>query len=102
MACTADSTHATKEGGNTHWTVLARDLVYLCSSSWHMSHAFLEVTDIVNAAAKALKAQGHVENASLRCRMRKKLEFYLSWSQEATMAGDLEDEIKHGSTSGKV
>jgi hypothetical protein len=92
MKCTADSTHA-EGGGNTHWTVLARDVVYLCSSR-HMSHALLEAIDIVNAAAKALKAQGQVENASRMRRIGKKLEFYLSWSQEATLPGDLEDEIK--------
>jgi hypothetical protein len=59
-----------------------------------MSHGFLEATDIVNAASKALKEQGQVENASRMRRMRKKFEFYLSWSQEAILPDDLEDEIK--------
>lgn len=92
MACTSGFMHG-EEGGNTHWTVLARDVVYLCSAR-HMSHALLDATDIASAASKAMKEKGEVENAFQIHRMKKKLKFYLSWSREATLPGDLEVEIR--------
>jgi hypothetical protein len=92
MSCTSGSMHG-EEGGNIHWTALARDVVYLCSSR-HMSHALLNATDIASAATKAMKEQGEVENAFQIRRMKKKLEFYLSWSREATLPGDLDVEIR--------
>lgn len=89
MACTTSS-----GGGNGHWTILARDVVYLCGSSRHLSHALLDATDILKAETKFMKEQNDTKNASKLRRMKKKLDFYLSWSREATLPSELENQIK--------
>ena len=93
MACTAPSTFA-QDSSITHWTLLAQDVIYLCSSPRHLSHALLEAIDIVKATAKVMKNQGDTEDASRMRHVKKKLEYYLSWSREATLPGDLEDQIR--------
>lgn len=94
MACTAASRDC-PESSTAHWTVLAQDVIYLCSSRRHVSHALLEAIDILKAATKEIKSQGNADDAAHMRRTRKKLEYYLSWSREANLpAAELENEIR--------
>jgi hypothetical protein len=94
MACTAASQER-PESNTAHWTVLAQDVIYLCSSRRHVSHALLEAIDILKAATKEIRSQGNADDAAHMRRMRKKLEYYLSWSREANLpAAELENEIR--------
>lgn len=94
MACTSSMPATQHESStSTHWTVLAQDVISLCSLPRHVSHALMDAIDILKAASKSLKNEGSVEDAARMRRIRKKLEYYLSWSREATLPTELENEI---------
>ena len=94
MACTTVESSIQTNKNNIPWTVLAQDVTHLFSSPRHMSHALLEAIDIVKSAAKEFKNEGETEDANKMRRIKKKLEYYLSWSREATIPDDLENEIR--------
>ena len=94
MACTSVGTSIQTNKSNIYWTVLAQDVAYLVSASRHMSHALLEAIDILKAAVKEFKDEGEAEDANRMRRTKKKLEYYLSWSREASIPDNLESEIR--------
>ena len=98
--CTARSMRQYPSSGcNAHWTTLTEDVAILTNSHRHVGRCLLETIDIVSASIRFLKKQRHSdrigkqetseeENANgmdeqikQMKRMRKKLEFYVSWSQ---------------------
>lgn len=88
---------ATASGGDLSttpsWTVLGQDIAYLVSNPRFVGRALLEALDILQAAVAGLKktkaapirkekSKAATELSDLR-RKRKKVEFFLSWSQVA-------------------
>ena len=77
--------------------LILNDVERLWSSRRHVSHALLDAVDIVKAAEKQQKKkkatkqqqQQDEKKQSMR-RVRKKLEFYLSWSREAPVVASPE------------
>jgi hypothetical protein len=87
IQCTAASTRLCPSGCNTPWTTLAQDVALLTTNSRQVVRALLEAMDLVKTAISALKKESEEDNrkevSNLR-RVRKKLEFFMSWSREAT------------------
>lgn len=99
--CTALSTKEYPAGCNEHWTVLAEDVALILGSQRLVGRALLEASDLLKEASKQTKKQiahrdgerGEGPSTRLR-RIRKKVDFYLSWSQQATFLGtDCKEEI---------
>jgi hypothetical protein len=87
IQCTAASTRLYPSGCNTPWITLAQDVALLTKNSRQVVRALLEAMDLVKAAISALKKEseeGNKNEVSNLRRVRKKLEFFLSWSREAT------------------
>jgi hypothetical protein len=87
IQCTAASTRLYPSGCNTPWTTLAQDVALLTTNSRQVVRALLEAMDLVKAAISALKKEseeGYENEVSNLRRVRKKLEFFMSWSREAT------------------
>jgi hypothetical protein len=96
--CTASSTQQYPAGCNTRWTVLAEDCASILVSHRLVGRALFEASDLLKVAIQDLKKQATTsddENTDtdtdtkatitrLR-RIRKKLEFFLSWSQQQAM-----------------
>lgn len=85
-----------------HWTLVVEDVALLVKNQRYFGRAILEALDIFKAAIASLKKCSQQEPttqspdiADLR-RKRKKLEFYLSWSQHpgAAIEPRLSDEIR--------
>jgi hypothetical protein len=112
--CTERSTrlYAAAMGGggcNAHWFTLTQDVALLICSHRLVGRALLEAIDLIRAAIQTLKKANNNHNnapgagaggeetrqqaSSLR-RIRKKLEFFLSWSQHTNLGTNLEQEIR--------
>ena len=118
--CTARSMrHYPSSGCNAHWTTLSGDVAVLTSSHRHIGRCFFEAIDIVSASIgwlkkkrrtnydadekrdKKIKENELVGQIKQMRRIRKKLEFYISWSQyyfnqqplKNSYAADLQSEI---------
>jgi hypothetical protein len=84
-----------KSGCNTSWNVLAKDVALLYGNRRFVGRALLEAIGIVRFALSALKKEGDVEGASKMRRIRKKIEFYLSWSlEQSTLGAGLSENIE--------
>ena len=108
-----ETTASAANGDSTtpSWTTLGHDVAFLVSNPRFMGRALLEALDIVKAAVGGLKKTKQLasvptsmtkttttpELADLR-RKRKKIEFFLSWSQDsrasALMPENLSDDIR--------
>jgi hypothetical protein len=87
IQCTAASTRLYPSGCNTPWTTLAQDVALLTMNSRQVVRALLEGIDLVKAAISVLKKEseeGYKNEVSNLRRVRKKLEFFMSWTREAT------------------
>ncbi|KAG7365049.1 2-oxyglutarate/Fe(II) oxygenase [Nitzschia inconspicua] len=77
------------EGGAASWNVLVEDVAYLVESHRLVGRALLEAFDILTAARREVKRQEdvvdkrqrHQEQIKQLSALRKKIEFFLSWSQ---------------------
>jgi hypothetical protein len=70
-------------GCNTSWNVLAQDVALMYRNRRFVGRALLEAIGILRVALSTLKKEGDAEGASKKMRrIRKKVEFYLSWSLE--------------------
>ena len=68
---------------NTRWNVLVQDVVLVCRGGHRLiGRALLEAMDVVNAGIQATKAANDKDGATELRKIRKKLEFYISWSRE--------------------
>lgn len=87
--CTRRSTAAYSSANNggsgdcsSPWNVLAWDAALICRTHRQVARALLEAIDVVTAAVRAAKKEkqeGRAEMASQMRKIRKKMEFYLSW-----------------------
>ena len=103
LTCTAASTKVFPNGCNAEWTVLLEDCASILASNRFVGRALLEVIDLFKAAIKTLKAkesstgENGEDNISRLRQLKKKLEFFLSWSQHAksefgdTVKGEIMD-----------
>lgn len=90
---TSASTQQYPVGCNVHWTVLTTDCSLVLASSRLVCRAILEAIDILKAALKQLKQNSSSDDSvqeqitQLR-RVRKKLEYFLSWSKHSFALGE--------------
>lgn len=70
----------TNTKASIHWTVLAKDVSRLWNRR-NMAHALMDVAVLLKAASKELDG----EHASQMRKWRKKVEFYISWSLDASL-----------------
>lgn len=86
-ACAALSTRSLATNGcNASWSCLVHDVGLICGNRRYVAKAFFEAIDIMERATSASK-QTQDKDATVRFRKcRKKLEFFLSWSQEPRAA----------------
>lgn len=83
-SCTASSTKAYPNGCNTEWSVLLEDCAHIFYSHRLVGRSLLESCDLIKSAMKQLKQEDVDGNKDIILRLRqvrKKLEFFLSWSQ---------------------
>lgn len=92
VASTSASTAALPNGCNTEWNLLVEDCAQIVTSHRLAGRALLEVNDLFKAAIRSLKQDDTKEPLSVENnketilklrRLRKKIEFFLSWSQYA-------------------
>jgi gas vesicle protein len=106
---TTASTQQYPVGCNVHWTVLTTDCSLVLASYRLVGRALLEAIDILKAAMKQMKQLKQQESSSssdakeqvsqLR-RVRKKLEYFLSWSKQSSELGeDIRNAIQEWSES---
>eukprot|EP00980_Cylindrotheca_fusiformis_P022326 scaffold9191_cov114-Cylindrotheca_fusiformis.AAC.21 len=92
ISSTAASTRQYPAGCNVHWTVLTTDCSLVLASSRLVGRAMLEAIDILKAALRNLKQEegsdDSIQQASQLRRVRKKLEFFLSWSKQSSELGE--------------
>lgn len=95
--CTASSTQHYPDGlCNTHWTVLAEDCARMVVSHRLIARALLDASDLLKAATQQMKKDDtQNDNTHKFRRIRKKLEFYLSWSIQCNelFGEDIQNEI---------
>lgn len=65
---------------STPWTVLSHDVVLMSQNHRLVARALLETSDVINAAISKQKKSSAADVVSEMRRVRKKLQFYLSWS----------------------
>jgi hypothetical protein len=93
IASTSASTRAYPDDGcNTEWTILVEDCAQILTSHRFAGRALLETSDLFKAAIRHLKQETMESSSStsshndtiLKLRqLRKKVEFFISWSQHA-------------------
>jgi len=120
----ATATLATTKGGNVvSWDVLATDVALICQNRRMICRALFEASDILRAAAKRINSdnsgkgkstdnrvreeEGAATTPTELRRVRKKIEFYLSWTKEPTspvssLSRELEGWIAHWKQIGSV
>jgi hypothetical protein len=77
---------------NTPWDCLAQDVALICRNGRRqIGRALLEAIDVIKAAVNAAKRAKDAKGASELRKRRKKIEFYLSWSQDPSVALTLTD-----------
>jgi HIT zinc finger len=103
--------HSTRGGKGdanavTPWDTLVDDVASIVNSNRLVGRALLEALDVLTAARKEIKhwqeakeRQQHLEQLKKLGALRKKLEFFLSWSQDAEIKmmlkeSSLKDEIQ--------
>mmetsp|Transcript_35201 Transcript_35201/g.101366 ORF Transcript_35201/g.101366 Transcript_35201/m.101366 type:complete len:467 (+) Transcript_35201:27-1427(+) len=89
------STKAFPDFCNAHWSILVEDCAEILTSHRMVGRALLEASDILKAATRQMKSENELENQVLITKLRhlrKKLEFYLSWSQSSM--GEFGDDLK--------
>ena len=114
--CTTSSTQQYPSSCNVHWDVLVNDCALLLTSHRMVGRALLEALDIIKLAIKHLKTSSNVaatgeneknriieqdrQNVNELRRIRKKLEYFLSWSQDSSSillyTGEDGGEVRHG------
>ena len=94
--CATDKKATTGEC-NTPWNVLCQDVALICRNHRRVARALLEASDVVKAAIKTVKKESMGGDGLPKMRrIRKKLEFLLSWflaNQNAVLC--LSDDIEH-------
>lgn len=97
-ACTEASTRASRQEGrgcNAPWTILVRDVALICSNRRLVARALLEAKDIMRRYVVVVKKDGDSASASRMRRIRKKIEFYLSWLlEQPTVLSTLADDVE--------
>jgi hypothetical protein len=90
-SCTSHSTKAFPDGCNAPWSTLVEDCANILSSHRLVGRALLEACDLLKTAVQHLKEENACDDkpsnnkevmVQLR-QVRKKVEFFLSWSQQA-------------------
>lgn len=90
-ACTALSTRSMRSRCNTLWSCLVEDVALICENRRFIAKALLEASDILRAASLAAKQAEDKEAAGKFRRTRKKIEFFLSWCREESVAKSLDE-----------
>ena len=115
ISSTSESTRAYPDGCNAEWRSLVEDCALIVASHTLVGRALLETSDLFKAAIRCLKQDNenvtsssiHNETISKLRHLRKKLEFFLSWSQHAKseFGSTIKDEMmqwRHHWNSGHV
>lgn len=91
---TGTSFHQLLGNHDFQWNTVVEDVALLCDNLGRrfLGRAFLEAIDITKAVIKSVKKRG--EDATELRKARKKLEFYLSWTQEAELPQDLARKVR--------
>ena len=100
ISSTSASTRAYPDGCNAEWSILVEDCALIVASHSLVGRALLETSDLFKAAIRCLKydlvnvasSSVHKETISKLRQLRKKLEFFLSWSQHTK--SEFSDAIK--------
>ena len=72
-----------------------RDVALICRNRRLVARALLEAKDIVRRYAVVVKKDGDSASASRMRRIRKKIEFYLSWLlEQPTVLSTLADDVE--------